>query len=126
MKVIIAGSRGITNEQLIFSAIKDSGFEITEVVSGGAEGVDKFGEKYANRFDIPLKIFPADWKRKKASAGIIRNAEMANYAEALIAVWDGKSKGTKNMIEIAGRKGLLVFVEIVEPTPGKERVVKGA
>jgi hypothetical protein len=126
MKVIIAGSRGITDEHLIFNAIKESGFEITEVVSGGAAGVDKFGEKYANRNDIPLKIFLADWEKKKASAGIIRNAEMANYAEALIAVWDGKSKGTKNMIEIAGRKGLLVFVEVVEPTPGKERVVKGA
>ena len=110
MKVIIAGSRTITNEQAIFTAIKESGFEITEVVSGGAAGVDKFGEKYANRYDIPLKIFPADWEKKKASAGIIRNAEMAKYAEALIAVWDGKSRGTKNMIETATKKGLKVFV----------------
>jgi hypothetical protein len=110
MKVIIAGSRGIKDEQAIFSAIKASEFEITEVVSGGADGVDRFGEKYANRYDIPLKVFPADWKKKKASAGIIRNAEMANYAEALIAVWDGTSRGTKNMIEVAQRKGLKVFV----------------
>ena len=110
MKVIIAGSRGITDEQQIFSAIKASEFEITEVVSGGADGVDKFGEKYANRYDIPLKIFLPDWKKKKASAGIIRNSEMAKYAEALIAVWDGKSRGTKNMIETASKKGLKVFV----------------
>jgi hypothetical protein len=110
MKVIIAGSRGITDEQTIFNAIKNSGFEITEVVSGGAIGVDKFGEKYANRYDIPLKVFLPDWEKKKSAAGIIRNAEMARYADALIAVWDGESKGTKNMIEVAERKGLKVYV----------------
>lgn len=110
MKVIIAGSRGIKDEQAIFNAIKASGFEITEVVSGGADGVDKFGEKYANRYDIPIKQFIPDWQKKKASAGIIRNADMANYAEALIAVWDGESRGTKNMIETATKKGLKVFV----------------
>lgn len=126
MKVIIAGSRSITDEQFIFSAIKESGFEITEVVSGGASGVDKFGEKYANRYDIPLKIFPADWEKKKASAGIIRNAEMAGYAEALIAVWDGISRGTRNMIEVANRKGLKVFVKVAEPTQAKELKTKGA
>lgn len=127
MKVIIAGSRGITDEHLIFNAIKDSGFEITEVVSGGAIGVDKFGEKYANRNDIPLKIFLPDWKKKKASAGIIRNAEMANYADALIAVWDGESRGTKNMIEVAQRKGLKVFVtKVINTTKAKEFKAKGA
>ena len=110
MKVIIAGSRGITDYDTVWRAIKESKFTITEVVSGGANGVDKLGEKYAVRNDIPLKVFLADWKKKKASAGIIRNAEMAKYADALIAVWDGKSPGTKNMIEVAERKGLKVYV----------------
>ena len=115
MKIIIAGSRGITDEHTIFNAIKESEFEITEVVSGGAAGVDKFGEKYAERYDIPLKIFPANWEKKGKSAGIIRNSERAKYADALIAVWDGKSKGTKNMIEVATRKGLKVFVWKIQP-----------
>ena len=110
MKVIIAGSRGITDYDTVWRAIKDSGFEITEVVSGGANGVDKLGEKYAVRNDIPIKVFLADWEKKKAAAGIIRNAEMAKYADALIAVWDGVSHGTKNMIETAKKKGLKVFV----------------
>lgn len=110
VKVIIAGSRGVTDYDEVCRAIKESEFEITEVVSGGAIGVDKFGEKYAVRNDIPIKVFLADWEKKKAAAGIIRNAEMAKYAEALIAVWDGASPGTKNMIETAKKKGLKVFV----------------
>lgn len=115
MKVIIAGSRGITDYDLVTEAITKSGFEITEVVSGGANGVDKLGEKFAVRNDIPIKVFLADWVKKKASAGIIRNAHMANYAEALIAVWDGKSAGTKNMIDTATKKGLKVFVWKTQP-----------
>lgn len=116
MKVIVAGSRGITDYDTVVRAIKESGFQITELVSGGAGGVDKLGEKYANRLEIPVKVFLADWEKKKASAGIIRNAHMANYAEALIAVWDGESRGTKNMIETAEKKGLKVFVWKTQPS----------
>lgn len=114
MKVIVAGSRGVTDYDTVAEGIqrgiKELGIEITELVSGGAAGVDKLGEKYAVRNDIPIKVFLADWEKKKASAGIIRNAEMAKYADALIAVWDGESRGTKNMIEVATRKELKVFV----------------
>lgn len=119
MKVIIAGSRGIgitdTGKQsrdfsIIKEVVEKSKFEITELVSGGARGVDTLGEYYANANDIPIKQFLPDWEKKKAAAGMIRNAEMAKYADALIAIWDGESRGTKNMIEVAERKGLKVFV----------------
>ena len=99
MRVIIAGSRTIEDYDLVKKAIKDSGFDITEVVSGGAIGVDCLGEWWAEENDIPVKEFTAYWHIQGKPAGILRNQQMALYANALIAVWDGKSKGTKHMIE---------------------------
>jgi hypothetical protein len=89
VKTIIAGSRNIVEYQALLDAIEASGFEITEVVSGGARGVDSLGERYAKEKGISLKIFPADWESHGRKAGIMRNTEMAHYADALIAVWDG-------------------------------------
>ena len=83
---------------------------MTEVVIGCAQGADSHGETVARSMGIPVARFPADWKQYGKSAGIRRNAQMAEYADALIAVWDGQSRGTKNMIELASAKGLLVFV----------------
>lgn len=98
MKVIIAGSRDITDLYLVEDAVLMSKFEITEVVSGGARGVDKLGEVFANYLSIPVKMFQADWAKFGKSAGHRRNKEMAQYSDALIAVWDGVSPGTKSMI----------------------------
>ena len=85
-------------------------WDVTEVVSGTARGVDSLGEQWAKTQNIPIKRFPADWNTHGRAAGHIRNAEMANYAEALVALWDGQSRGTKNMIASAQKKGLKVFV----------------
>lgn len=114
MKTIIAGSRYIADDNLVSSAIIESGFEITEVVSGGAQGVDASGETLAKLHGIPLKIFRADWERNGRAAGPIRNRQMAQYADALIAVWDGKSHGTDNMINEMKKLGKPVFVKIVK------------
>ena len=129
MKTIVAGCRWIENYDIVCEAIEDSGFEITEVVSGAANGVDTLGENWANAHDIPIKCFPANWKNLKAPraiirtnrygkynarAGIDRNEEMAQYADALVAIWDGKSRGTSNMIELAHKYGLQVHVCLVE------------
>ena len=115
MKVIIAGSRTITKLSDVIWAVVHSGFygKITEVVSGKAKGVDNLGETWAYYNDIPVKSFPADWNEHGRSAGYKRNAQMAAYADALIAIWDGESKGTKHMIDIAKKKGLKVFVYYV-------------
>jgi len=99
MKVIIAGSRTITNYTLIAQAIKLSNFQISEIVSGTARGVDRLGERYAKEHKIPIKQFPADWDKWGKQAGYIRNQAMARYADALIAIWDGSSKGTKHMVK---------------------------
>lgn len=105
MKTIIAGSRWITDAAMVYRAIDLSGFNITEVVSGRQRGVDTIGEMWAAYWGIPVKPFPAIWRDKDGNrdmgAGLKRNSAMARYAEALIAVWDGRSSGTKHMIDQA-------------------------
>jgi hypothetical protein len=113
MKCIIAGSRTFTDYKTILDAITKSQFEITEVVSGGAAGADKLGEQWALENKVLLTIFIPDWSLYGKAAGPIRNLQMATYAEALIALWDGKSKGTKNMIDTANNKKLKVYVHLI-------------
>ena len=112
MKTIIAGSRTIEEYGSLIFAIKHSKLNITTVISGTAKGVDKLGERYAEENNIPILRFPADWEKHGKSAGYKRNEAMASEADALIALWDRKSKGTKHMIDIAKRKQLKVFVFI--------------
>jgi len=114
MKTIIAGSRNITELKYVEEAIVESGFTITEIVSGGAKGIDSLGEYYGTKHKIPIKKFPANWKLHGKKAGPIRNEEMAKYAEALIAIWDGKSTGTRDMINRAIKKGFKVYVKMYE------------
>lgn len=114
MKVIIAGSRSVMDSDIVLKAISKSGFEITEVVSGMATGVDRIGAWWAASKRLPLKKFHPDWSLGR-KAGPIRNQEMAQYADALIAVWDGKSRGTKHMIEYMRDKMMKpVFVKVVK------------
>jgi hypothetical protein len=101
MKVIIAGSRDIPEPyEWVTEAIQESQFAITEVISGYARGIDRAGEQAAEEWGFDLVIFPANWTKHKKTAGYRRNQKMAEYADALIAIWDGKSKGTQHMIDI--------------------------
>ena len=113
MKVIIAGSRNISDHGAVGRAIESSRFQITEVVSGNARGVDAIAENYAGRKEIPVKLFPADWDKYGKPAGAIRNKQMADYADALIAVWDGQSSGTRMMIETMNKVGKPVHLWLV-------------
>jgi len=110
MKTIIAGSRGVTSLKVVEDAVNASGFTITEEVSGGARGVDTLGEQWAKTRNIPVKRFPAEWAKYGRSAGYKRNVQMGDYAEALVAIWANKSKGTGHMINIARERKLKVFV----------------
>lgn len=113
MKVIIAGSRSITNYELLPQVMKyanKEGLRANHVVSGGAKGVDQLGERLAKDWNWGLTIFPADWETHGKKAGIIRNIQMAEYADWLLAIWDGKSKGTKHMINYMKSIGKPVFV----------------
>lgn len=80
------------------------------IVSGHASGADALGERFADEHNLPCELHPADWNRHGRAAGPIRNAEMAGVADALIAFWDGKSRGTASMIKLAKDKGLQVAV----------------
>ena len=110
MKLIIAGGRDITNYSLVLSGLAESQFIPTEIVSGMAPGVDTLAIQYATENNLPLKEFHANWSLYGRSAGPRRNRQMAEYADALLAIWDGKSRGTKNMIEEANKRNLSVYV----------------
>lgn len=113
MRTIIAGSRDCTDYSQLLIALDNCGWEPTLVISGHARGADLLGEKWALEHGITLEVYPITgeaWTRNGKAAGPIRNHEMAINAEALIALWDGKSKGTKNMIDTAKRKKLMVYI----------------
>lgn len=117
MKVIIAGSRNITDYFQIVTAMTLSGYtfsNLTEIVSGTARDVDQLGELLANRNNIPIKRFPADWDKYGKSAGYRRNAEMAKYADSLVAIWDGQSKGTEHMIKLMSKENKPVFIHQIK------------
>jgi len=113
--LIVAGGRDFNDPTLAFDSID---LKVTElggpdnvtIIEGGAKGADYFGYAYALALSIPHKQFPADWKKHGRAAGPIRNAEMAEHGTHLLAFWDGKSRGTKNMIDTAKKKGLSVGV----------------
>ena len=114
-RVIIAGSRTFQDYELLkkecddFLKNKCQTHEII-IVSGAAQGADRLGERYARERGYAIDSHPADWNTHGKAAGPIRNAQMANSADALIAFWNGKSHGTKSMINIAKTKGLYVRV----------------
>ena len=110
MRTIIAGSRTCNHYDDLLRAIDCISWKPTLVLSGMARGVDKMGERWALENNIPIELYPANWELYGKSAGYMRNNEMANDANALLALWDWKSKGTKNMIDIAKGKGLVIFV----------------
>lgn len=115
MRVIIAGSRGYrwlyaTPLEEIADAVAESGFEVTRVLSGGAYGPDKGGETWARNAGIPVDVHPADWRTHGKGAGPRRNAYMVAHADALIALWDGRSKGTADIIRKAHAAGLRTYV----------------
>ena len=113
MRIIIAGSRSFLNysflEQECDRIIGDYPDKIT-IVSGGAKGADRLGELYAEERGYNINRYPAEWDKYGKSAGYRRNEVMAQNADALFAFWDGESKGTGHMIDLANKHNLKVFV----------------
>lgn len=112
MKTIIAGSRCINDPNLVHLAMGEfqslHGKPI-EIVSGGALGIDSLAVGWARLNGIPEKVFKADWFRGR-QAGFERNVRMAEYADSLVAIWDGRSLGTRHMIETMEKLGKIVLV----------------
>lgn len=113
-KVIVAGGRDFNNYALLKSrldyALQNKVCEGITIVSGAARGADSLGERYAKENGYAIESHPAKWDEFGKSAGYIRNKEMAQSADALVAFWDGKSRGTKHMIDLAKQHGLKVIV----------------
>ena len=116
-RVIVAGTRTLRDYDLVRRTLDRYLAGKTEVVilSWGARGADALGERYARERGLPVERFPADWKRYGRAAGPLRNQQMAERGDALVAFWDGKSRGTRHMIECAKRKGLDVHVVLLDP-----------
>ena len=130
LRIIIAGGRDFDNYKLLRSktlkvinqVIRDINHtdsipsQLITIISGTANGADQQGELFAKEFHLELKRMPAQWEEYGKSAGYMRNTQMANFAcldenaqGILIAFWDGKSRGTKHMIDIAKKKNMLIY-----------------
>jgi len=107
MKTAIVGSRGITDYDQLLKVVE--GTAITEVISGGAAGVDKLAERFAQEKGLPLTIIRADWRKGK-EAGPMRNQQIVEAADQVIAIWDGQSRGTADTIRRAKKVGKPVKV----------------
>ncbi len=110
-RVIIAGSREFGDYALLCEKCdgllcQKQGTHQIIIISGTARGADQLGERYAHERGYAVEKYPADWNRDGKAAGPIRNAQMAKVADALIAFWDGNSRGTQNMIDLARLKPL--------------------
>jgi len=119
MTLAIVGSRGFND----YEGLKESLLEYdlietcTKVVSGGARGADSLGERFANEFNIPIEVIKPNWDAFGKAAGFIRNTDIVNKCDVLIAFWDGQSRGTLDSINKARAANKRVI--IVEYNNGK-------
>ena len=141
MRMIVAGSRTIRDYDLVAECVEQcyGPDDISEIVHGGADGVDTLADEWATWHGIRKAVFdPSDphsrtqysWKKDGLKAGPKRNREMACYGDALVAVWDGVSSGTKSMVSEAVQVGMPVDrftvidggdVEHIRISPGEDQ-----
>ena len=130
MRIIVAGGRDFSNYEFLAQRCADMIKHIyerpdkfnwvfhkdIEFVLGGAKGADSLGLRFAKENKFAYKVIEADWDIYGKSAGYIRNEQMANYATEdsrlgiLLAFWDGESKGTKHMIDLANKYNMIVWI----------------
>lgn len=113
MRLAVIGSRDFTDYHLmrfVLCVYHEEANGNLQIVSGGARGADRLSEKFAEEFDLDVKIFLAEWHKYGKSAGYRRNAEIVDHATELVAFWDGKSKGTEHSINLARKAGKKVVV----------------
>lgn len=106
MKTIIAGSRGINQGVFLLESLKTFPIEITEVVSGMCKNSpDMLGYYWAYENNIPVAEFHPNWRRYNKAAGMFRNWDMGEYADAALIIWDGESKGSAQMAQVMKKLG---------------------
>jgi len=109
MKVAVVGSRNFEDYSLVCSVL-DEIKSIDLIISGGAKGADSLAEQYAKDCEIKTEIILPDWKQYGRGAGFVRNRQIVESCDCLVAFWDGKSKGTKNSISLAQKRNIEVKV----------------
>ena len=115
MKLLICGSRTITDYNLLLEALRESGYEPTSLISGGSRGVDTLAERYAEEAGLPITVVRPDYaKYKGRRASIIRNCEMVQACDAVLAVHDGASRGTRFTYEYGRKKNKPVYVKVIK------------
>lgn len=108
MKLIVAGSRNYIYNEKHYNFLFGLKDKISEIVSGGCRGADRFGELFASDYNIPIKYFMAEWNRYGKSAGPVRNGKMARYADACL-ILPGGGKGSNNMLKQAKENNLIIY-----------------
>lgn len=107
-RIIVAGSRGFSDKSMLFAELDHLLQRLSpiEIVCGEARGADTLGREWAESRGWQVKSFPANWNAHGRRAGYLRNQEMADYATHCVVFWDGQSRGSKHMIDIAKAAGL--------------------
>ena len=126
IRIIVAGTRTFSDYELLRNRLDDFISKLKQkhpdkqvvIITGAAKGADQLGSFYARSHNIPLKEFPADWTTYGKAAGPIRNQQMLDYAlheiPVLIVFWDGESRGTKNMMNIAKRHNVQTEIVLIQ------------
>src|SRR5262249_16846904 len=110
MKVIIAGSRTFMDYQLLCQTLAPERHHITQVLTGGGRGAGQLGYRWAWKHAVKHQLFRADWDRFGKSPGVPPNFQMAQAGDMLLALWDGRSAGTRHMISCMQQLGKPVVV----------------
>lgn len=119
----IVGSRAITDKDFVFGlidrnlpAIENSVGSVDTICSGGATGIDSLAEQYAESRGLKLVVHYPDWKRNGRGAGMVRNHDIVHWSDFVLAIWDGRSSGTKHSISLCAKLGKPVIVEKISNT----------
>lgn len=122
MKTIIAGSKSIKDRGLVFKAISLVNWKVTEIVSANSNDVEQGGIEWANKNNVPYKIFALNHSEQKNIAHSIRNESMAKYADAILAIWDGHSQGIGSLITLGKKYNLTTRVLLESDISGKNEI----
>ncbi len=121
MRVIIGGSRSISDPAALEAAIEQSKFTIAKVITGNSTGVDLLVQHWAQKQGVPLTVLPVDWSQYGGRAEQIRNEQIIEIADACILIWDGFSKGTHHLREVVQRRGLKLCLYQCNPQRATDR-----
>lgn len=110
MKLAVVGTRTFHDYLKAEAILREYDGKVSEIISGGAQGADRLAEIYAKEYQIPIRIFKADWKTYGKRAGPMRNKQIVEEADEVVAFWDGTSRGTLSTIEYAREKGIPIQI----------------